>query len=36
VLLRSFDFYVVYQSLGAINGVESLWCWPHIHPMTPA
>jgi transposase len=29
-LLLSSDFYTVYQSLGRIDGVESLWCWAHI------
>jgi len=29
-LLLSSDFYVVYQSLGRVDGVENLWCWAHI------
>jgi transposase len=29
-LLLSSDFYAVYQSLGAIDGVDNLWCWAHI------
>ncbi|MDQ3223020.1 MAG: IS66 family transposase, partial [Gemmatimonadota bacterium] len=29
-LLGSSDFYTVYQSLGRLDGVESLWCWAHI------
>ncbi len=29
-LLISSDFYSVYQSLGALEGVDPLWCWAHI------
>jgi hypothetical protein len=29
-VLLSSDFYVVYQSLGRVEGVENLWCWSHI------
>ena len=29
-VLLSSDFYVVYQSLGRLAGVENLWCWSHI------
>jgi transposase len=29
-VLLSLDFYVVYQSLGRLQGVENLWCWSHI------
>jgi hypothetical protein len=29
-LLISSDFYSVYQSLGALDGVNPLWCWAHI------
>ena len=29
-LLLSSDFYTVYQSLGRMDGVDSLWCWSHI------
>ena len=29
-LLLSSDFYVVYQILGRIDGVDNLWCWSHI------
>jgi len=29
-LVLSSDFYVVYQSLGRLDGVDALWCWTHI------
>ena len=29
-LLISSDFYSVYQSLGALDGLDPLWCWAHI------
>jgi transposase len=29
-LLLSSDFYSVYQSIGTVDGVDSLWCWAHI------
>lgn len=29
-VLLSSDFYAVYQSMGRVDGVESLWCWAHI------
>jgi len=29
-LLLSSDFYTVYQSMGALDGVDNLWCWAHI------
>ena len=29
-LLLSSDFYTVYQSMGRVDGVDSLWCWSHI------
>jgi len=29
-LLVSSDFYVVYQILGRLDGVDNLWCWSHI------
>ncbi|MGQ0776743.1 MAG: IS66 family transposase [Pseudonocardiales bacterium] len=29
VLLFS-DFYAVYQSMGQVDGVDTLWCWAHI------
>ncbi|KJF16466.1 transposase IS66 family protein [Acidithrix ferrooxidans] len=29
-LLISSDFYSVYQPLGALEGVDPLWCWAHI------
>lgn len=29
-LLLSSDFYAVYQSVGASEQVENLWCWSHI------
>jgi transposase len=29
-LLLSSDFYTVYQSMGRMDGVDSLWCWSHI------
>jgi transposase len=29
-VLLSSDFCTVYQSLGRLEGVESLWCWAHI------
>jgi transposase len=29
-LLLSSDFYVVYQILGRLDGVDNLWCWSHI------
>jgi transposase len=29
-LLLSSDFYAVYQVLGAVDGVDTLWCWSHI------
>lgn len=29
-LLLSSDFYAVYQSLGALDGVDNLWCWSHM------
>ena len=28
-LVLSSDFYVVYQSLGRLDGVDALWCWTH-------
>ena len=31
-LLLSSDFYVVYQILGRVDGVDNLWCWSHIRP----
>ncbi|HVE73970.1 MAG TPA: IS66 family transposase [Mycobacteriales bacterium] len=30
LLLLSSDFYTVYQAFGALDGVESLWCWAHM------
>ena len=29
-LVISSDFYSVYQSLGALEGLDPLWCWAHI------
>ncbi|HEY2764487.1 MAG TPA: IS66 family transposase [Pseudonocardiaceae bacterium] len=29
-LVLSTDFYVAYQSLGRVEGVDPLWCWAHI------
>jgi transposase len=29
-LVLSSDFYVAYQSVGALEGVHSLWCWAHV------
>jgi transposase len=29
-LVLSSDFYVAYQSLARLDGVEALWCWAHI------
>jgi transposase len=29
-LRLSSDFYAVYQAMGAVDGVDSLWCWAHI------
>jgi transposase len=29
-LVLSTDFYVAYQSLARVEGVDSLWCWAHI------
>jgi len=29
-VLLSSDFYVVYQILGRLDGVDNLWCWAHI------
>ena len=29
-LLISSDFYSVYQSLGALDGLDPLWCWAHV------
>ncbi|HEX9353108.1 MAG TPA: IS66 family transposase [Streptosporangiaceae bacterium] len=29
-LLLSSDFYAVYQALGSLDGVDTLWCWAHI------
>ncbi|MFZ0160559.1 MAG: IS66 family transposase, partial [Kineosporiaceae bacterium] len=29
-LVVSSDFYVVYQSLARLEGVDALWCWTHI------
>lgn len=29
-LVMSSDFFVVYQSLGRLDGVHPLWCWTHI------
>jgi len=29
-LLLSTDFYVAYQSLARLDGVDPLWCWAHI------
>jgi len=29
-LVLSSDFFVVYQSLARLDGVEALWCWAHI------
>ncbi|HSR16036.1 MAG TPA: IS66 family transposase, partial [Gemmatimonadales bacterium] len=29
-LVMSSDFFVVYQSLGRLDGVDALWCWTHI------
>ena len=29
-LVVSSDFFVVYQSLARLDGVEALWCWAHI------
>ena len=29
-LRLSSDFYSVYQAMGSMDGVDSLWCWAHI------
>ena len=29
-LVLSTDFYVAYQSLARLDGVEALWCWAHV------
>jgi transposase len=29
-VLLSSDFYAVYQSMGGVDGVDTLWCWAHI------
>jgi transposase len=29
-VLLSSDFYSVYQSMGHVDGVDTLWCWAHI------
>ena len=29
-VLLSCDFYSVYQSMGRVDGVDTLWCWAHI------
>ena len=29
-LRLSSDFYSVYQAIGTVDGVDSLWCWAHI------
>ncbi len=29
-LVLSTDFYVAYQSLARVEGVDPLWCWAHI------
>ena len=29
-LVLSTDFFVVYQSLARLNGVDALWCWAHM------
>ena len=29
-VLLSSDFYAVYQSMGRVDGVDTLWCWAHI------
>lgn len=29
-VLLSSDFYAVYQSMGRVEGVDTLWCWAHI------
>jgi len=29
-LVMSSDFFVVYQSLARLDGVDALWCWSHI------
>jgi len=29
-LVMSSDFFVVYQSLGRLDGVDALWCWTHV------
>jgi transposase len=29
-LRLSSDFYSVYQAMGTVDGVDSLWCWAHI------
>jgi len=29
-LLLSSDFYAVYRVLGALDGVDTLWCWSHV------
>ena len=29
-LVMSSDFFVVYQSLARLDGVDALWCWAHI------
>lgn len=34
-LLISSDFYSIYQSLGALEGLDPLWCWAHIWRYEP-
>jgi transposase len=29
-VLLSSDFYAVYQSMGRVDGIDTLWCWAHI------
>jgi len=29
-VLLSCDFYSVYQSMGRVDGIDTLWCWAHI------
>ena len=29
-VLLSSDFYAVYQSMGRVEGIDTLWCWAHI------
>jgi transposase len=29
-VLLSSDFYAVYQSMGRVDGVDTLWCWAHV------